>query len=151
MNDHYNSDKKEMMKLQVDELAQHKNGSLSANQIWAQLRHIPDGDDEDDGKIVVAMDRTAVTNRVKQVWREQFSGDKLDQIETQWGGSSRTAFLQQHRSFPEVVGKLKEHVLQRVMMFSTPPLMNLFMAVAVSNGSIYRFQYLFFVDLYLLQ
>ena len=81
MNDHYNSDKKEMMKLQVDELDQHKNGSLSANKIWVEVRHIPDGDDEDDGKIVVAMDKTAVTNRVKQVRREQFSGDKLDQIE----------------------------------------------------------------------
>ena len=126
------------MKLQVDELAQQKNGNLSSNQIWAQLRHIPDGDGEDDGKIVLAMDRTAVTNRVKQVRREQFSGDKLDQIETQWGGTSRTAFLQQHRYFPDVAGKLKEKVLQRVMMFSTPPLMNLLMAVAVSNGPIFR-------------
>ena len=139
------------MKLKVDKLAQHKNGSLSVNQIWAEVHHIPEGDDEDDGKVVVTMDKTTVTNRVKTVWKEQFSEDKLDQIEIEWGGSSRTAFLRQHRSFPDVVGKLKENALQRVMMFSTPPLMNLLMVIAVSNGCIFLFQCLSFDVLYLLQ
>ena len=124
------------MKVKVDELARHNNGRFTANEIWAQVRHIPQGDDEDDGKIVVAMDKTTVTNRVKTVRAELFSKDKLDQIEMEWGGSSRIAFLQEHRSFADVVGKgkEKEDVLQRVMMFSTPPLMNLLMAIGVSNA-----------------
>ena len=81
------------MKVMADELAWLENGGLSANKIWVRVCHIPQGDDKDEGKIVVSMARAAVANRFNTVWAELFSRDKLDQIKAECDGNSRVAFL----------------------------------------------------------
>ena len=59
---------------------------------------------------------------------------------------SRTTFLCEHQLFPDVVGKQKEQVLQRVMMFSLPSLMNLLIAVGVTNGLwLFFFSFVYFL------
>jgi len=110
---------REDMLLKTDELTLSKGKVMSKEQIWREVKKIPEPY-RNSGKPVDTITKTQCFNRIDNVKRESKKGDMIQQTVEKWGGPRHKCFVHSYTQFADEEGE------QKMIVFSRQPLLMLF-------------------------